>query len=544
MTVDGGYLDNLLGPMEAQDDGTPLAKRAAWNFKDGVKATDNPGADTVDITAPLASGGSGGTVPPLGVANTVLVTDGATMSWSKIVDANVAVGAAILGTKIAPDFGTQNVTTSGNITTTGGYMAIGATVAGSGDFRLDDTGSVVGWGGAGDVQMLRKDGTDNVILGGSNTNFSILQAAGADSVVVSSTYVSPQVPTLGWATGVVAPSLTQFADSTNGVVADTMSIRAQTASDAFAGTGGGLDLSAGAGATADGACSMTTAAGLDRVTVAADGNVDIASIDSALFNAAGYAGFGTTPAGAGNIRLPDTGAIGAWGPGTNNTIDVISKDAGDNIYVGKAVLGDRPASLDFSSTSGHWFRTGTSSKVIITATDVDLRIPLTWSNVVVAPFVSHDDDSTVAVTADDLYISAQGVSAGSGTATSGNLGIKGGTASGSATNKDGNVWVHVAPASWNSGERVVFRAEATVVPAGNPVAGVYDYVEAGAAKIRGTGGTITTYGPAEPHCPECGRDCAHEWENPAEGWALSVCMWCLTDAMNDAGVMRKEQRAA
>ena len=41
----------------------------------------------------------------------------------------------------------------------------------------------------------------------------------------------------------------------------------------------------------------------------------------------------------------------------------------------------------------------------------------------------------------------------------------------------------------------VFLAEANVVPTGNPTAGGYIYVEGGALKYRGTGGTITTLGP-------------------------------------------------
>lgn len=45
----------------------------------------------------------------------VLVTAGVTPGWAQIVNANVAVGAAILGTKISPDFGSQNVLTSGTL---------------------------------------------------------------------------------------------------------------------------------------------------------------------------------------------------------------------------------------------------------------------------------------------------------------------------------------------------------------------------------------------------------------------------------------------
>ena len=74
----------------------------------------------------------------------------------------------------------------------------------------------------------------------------------------------------------------------------------------------------------------------------------------------------------------------------------------------------------------------------------------------------------------------------------------------------------------------VFLAEANVVPTGNPTAGIYIYVEGGAGKARGTGGTITTWAPAEPHCEVCGTDYGHEWENTRWG-RLQFCVNCLAD---------------
>ena len=43
------------------------------------------------------------------------------------------------------------------------------------------------------------------------------------------------------------------------------------------------------------------------------------------------------------------------------------------------------------------------------------------------------------------------------------------------------------------------------VPGSNPSGGGYMYAEAGAGKWRGSSGTITTFGPVEPHCPDCGK---------------------------------------
>lgn len=72
-------------------------------------------------------------------------------------------------------------------------------------------------------------------------------------------------------------------------------------------------------------------------------------------------------------------------------------------------------------------------------------------------------------------------------------------------------------------------------PSVAPVGGGYLYVEAGALKYRGTSNTVTTVGPADPHCKKCGRDFMHEWNNDSYG-SLSTCIPCLLDALEVLGV--------
>jgi hypothetical protein len=81
------------------------------------------------------------------------------------------------------------------------------------------------------------------------------------------------------------------------------------------------------------------------------------------------------------------------------------------------------------------------------------------------------------------------------------------------------------------GAGVIGLGNATTVPSVNPVGGGVMYAEAGAGKWRGSGGTITTFGPADPHCPICSSDFVHEWENPKYGY-LAVCMNCHCDGIN------------
>ncbi len=54
----------------------------------------------------------------IGTTSFVMSSSGTAPQWALLVNANVSGSAAIAGTKISPDFGSQNVTTTGNISTT------------------------------------------------------------------------------------------------------------------------------------------------------------------------------------------------------------------------------------------------------------------------------------------------------------------------------------------------------------------------------------------------------------------------------------------
>ncbi len=126
--------------------------------------------------------------------------------------------------------------------------------------------------------------------------------------------------------------------------------------------------------------------------------------------------------------------------------------------------------------------------------------------------------------------------AGAGTiAQAGHVLVTGGTATGAATNRMGNVAIHANPASWQNGEKILFLGNATTVPIGNPVSGVFIWSD-GSAKGRGDSGTVTTFIAATPHCPRCKRDFALEWENDKYGGKLSVCVPCMMAAMQRAGI--------
>jgi len=60
--------------------------------------------------------------------------------------------------------------------------------------------------------------------------------------------------------------------------------------------------------------------------------------------------------------------------------------------------------------------------------------------------------------------------------------------------------------TYGGGQNVIFIGNKTVNPSSNPTSGGIMFVDSGAAKWRGSSGTTTTFGPAGPHCSECGYD--------------------------------------
>lgn len=89
---------------------------------------------------------------------------------------------------------------------------------------------------------------------------------------------------------------------------------------------------------------------------------------------------------------------------------------------------------------------------------------------------------------------------------------------------------------YGSGDKVTFVPNAATVPTTNPTGGGILYASAGAGKWRGSSGTVTTFAPADPHCPNCGRDFALEWSNDTHDEHHAVCFPCLVDALAAIGV--------
>jgi len=95
-----------------------VAEETFWQLKGGIA---NINWQQVALGAGGGGSGSGSTITP-GPANTVAISDGSSVVFSKITDGYVDGNAAIAGTKINPDFGSQNITTLGSLTANDGYF--------------------------------------------------------------------------------------------------------------------------------------------------------------------------------------------------------------------------------------------------------------------------------------------------------------------------------------------------------------------------------------------------------------------------------------
>lgn len=99
-----------------------------------------------------------------------------------------------------------------------------------------------------------------------------------------------------------------------------------------------------------------------------------------------------------------------------------------------------------------------------------------------------------------------------------------------------NVCIGATAGSYGGGQGTLFMANRTAAPITNPSGGYLVYGEANALKGRGGSGTVATIGTAEPHCTNCGRDYAIEYRNDDADEHVAVCLFCMREALDEAGV--------
>lgn len=177
VTLQQAY-DNSTNP-EIQTDAT----RGSLQVRRGATASAGDVLTIEDQSGTRVAGISDTGALKIGVATGVLHSDASgNVTSSQIVDADVATGAAIAGTKISPDFGSQNITTTGTITASGsslnGFAVNVQNVNATDIFGSLDAATIggtlsIGTGYASAINIGTGPSATNITLGGSSDTVTI-----------------------------------------------------------------------------------------------------------------------------------------------------------------------------------------------------------------------------------------------------------------------------------------------------------------------------------------------------------------------------------
>ena len=250
------WLEAMYGPPLLQDEGLAVPVQPTLNFMGaGVTVTDDAANARTLITIP---GGGAGSVPT-GTGLYKVLAGAMVSAAALLVNADVSASAAIAGTKISPDFGAQNILTSGTIN--------GGAVSGT---SLTSSGSVGGTsaaftGAASAYSLIANPAGVTMATLGSSLVFAEANAGAGISVASRTSDADPQGLAISgagpWASattnkGAGAISISTAAPLATGVGG---SITISTATSPTAGLGGNVSISTEGGS--GGALTVSAAAG-------------------------------------------------------------------------------------------------------------------------------------------------------------------------------------------------------------------------------------------------------------------------------------------
>ncbi|MCW5834504.1 MAG: collagen-like protein [Labilithrix sp.] len=299
------------GPMPTvAGDGYPFITGGAWPANASAVNLGG-GATHVTGTLPIANGGTGAT--SIGSANTVATSNGSAYVWQQIANAHVSASAAIAGTKISPDFGSQNVTTTGN-------LLLGSTPrASTGLVRLPNGAHVAAYDGSGNQPVVVSNG-NTVYVGCDGTFSSSYMASSLRLYAVSTVY-------LGWGNG-GSTGLSVGTGGIEGYVAFDFRVGGTTSIKSDGTTlSTGIPLAGHAAGsvpfrfkvarvTTTGATTTLSASQyecpIQEITVTGDGQVVVAPLSDGAFaivaNVGGGNGLVYRAGGSGGVTIGNTGA--------------------------------------------------------------------------------------------------------------------------------------------------------------------------------------------------------------------------------------------
>lgn len=217
-TAAGDWTGNPAANIVGKINGVTAPTGAGNTIGNTLRVTTAGAGGTSAYSALNLAGGAGwitGFLPPgnfgFGAANTVLVTNGAASAaaYALLINANVDAAAAIAGTKINPNFGSQNVTTTGVVN-----LGANPSVLASGLRLTNDLGISQRRPGGGDLVVVNVSAADEVNFGGVLTSPTV-NLGSAVAVAVLAPLVFFYTPQIFFReiTGAVASTFT-FASAT------------------------------------------------------------------------------------------------------------------------------------------------------------------------------------------------------------------------------------------------------------------------------------------------------------------------------------------
>lgn len=298
----------------------------------------------------------------------------------------------------------------------------------------------------------------------------------------------------------------------------------------------------------------------------------------------GFLAIGSSPATTGSIRLAQTGSIYQNDGGNNRAVYVGAADQlnfgdfatstvvfkGGNAYLeglnGTGYLATKAAGGIVANTNDFQISNAEGSGRALSISPIwNGATTLYFGASVTIPTINQSQAASG--NGVDLTLAAQ-ASFGTGVTNGGNLTLRGGANNSTglkggvrvqlngttttmfetteviagnrvtALNRAANLTSTEMPA--NTGDLVTFVGDTATAPTANAVSGGILYSESGAGKWRGSSGTISTFGPAEPHCSVCGSDFVTEHESSIYGY-LSVCLKCLSDYLGEQPWIRRNK---
>lgn len=331
----------------------------------------------------------------LGTNGQVLLRRNNVVSGGFVLDENVASNAAVAGTKINPDFGSQNVITTGN------YLA-GTNPASAGTIRLPAQATIQarGFSGTSDFILLQSDTVDRVTLGDACPNVFV-KASGGIALEITSAVTEFKQNLVRFVRTAVAPVLNIEPSSVAGASGTSLELAGQDMNGTGA-TRGGITFVRGGTGKEGGQLQLLSGTGSSGIHGDWNGLLGNQRI---LFWA------GNTPkvAAGGNIRFPMGGQINTRNASDTGDLGVIRSNSSDFFFIAENSTG--AAICDTKLIIGGSIEIGVN----------DFHFDQAMTN----PFIYQEADSTSGVTGQRMFVQAQSTP-GTGSTIGGQLNLRGG----------------------------------------------------------------------------------------------------------------------